>query len=381
MQLVGFLLSLLAATTLLLYAVRQVQLGIERSHGAALERLLGRRLDAPRAAATGSLLALALQSATAVALLVTRFGARGTLAAPLAVAALLGAELGSALVVQLLSLPVDALMPLLITVGGTLHLEAKGSRARQYGRVALGIGLVLLALALLRETAAPVAEMPLLPAIARALGTDPAGALLIGAALAFLMHSSVAAVLLAAALVGTGALPFATGLALVLGANLGGALIPVWLTRAEPRAARRPVLVNAALRGVWALLALGLLMLPASRALPALADGDAARLVLAHLAFNATLLLFLPLAAPLCRLAARLLPDPPASASEAEPPSALDDDVLENPPMALACLHREVLRMAQLVEGMVRPVMDHCERGDAEAIARVRAADAALAAR
>ena len=60
------------------------------------------------------------------------------------------------------------------------------------------------------------------------------GTLAVLAALAFVLHSSLAAILMCVALVATGALPVLAGAALTLGANLGGALIPVRLGRGLP---------------------------------------------------------------------------------------------------------------------------------------------------
>ena len=113
-----FLTSLFGATILLLYAVRMVQTGIERAYGPAFKRLITRNQSALRAMVTGVVLAVVLQSATAVTLLTAGFSSSSLLPFGIGLVLILGADLGSAIVVQVLSLNIDWLVPLLIGVGG-----------------------------------------------------------------------------------------------------------------------------------------------------------------------------------------------------------------------------------------------------------------------
>lgn len=129
------LLYLAGAVTLLLWAVRMVRTGVERAYGAALRRIIGRAAAGRlRAAATGALVAVVLQSSTAVAVLSGGFAAAGMLALPVGLALMLGADLGSAAVIQLLSLNLSWLMPACLTLGGWMFL--KGGRAACASRAA-----------------------------------------------------------------------------------------------------------------------------------------------------------------------------------------------------------------------------------------------------
>ncbi len=112
-----------------------------------------------------------------------------------------------------------------------------------------GISLIIVALGFLRDAVSPIKESDLLPAIETFLEADLVLAFLVGVVLAFLMHSSVAAVLMIAVVSAAEAISQPVGIMLILGANLGGALVPVWITRAMPIEARRPVVANVALRG------------------------------------------------------------------------------------------------------------------------------------
>ncbi len=352
------LVNLAAAVMLLLYAVRMVRTGIERAHGAALrDRLQGAAGSRIGAAAAGGVLAMLLQSATAVGVLAAGFAASGVLAVTTGLAALLGADLGSALVVRLLALDLSALIPLLILTGGVLFLKIDTRRARQYGRIVLGIAFVLLSLQMIAQATEPLRDSAALPVAMEYLGRDPLTAFLLAALLAWAVHSSVAMVLLLAALAQSGALPMSAALPMLLGANAGGALIAVWLTRDMEPLARRIPLGNLLLRGAAALAVLGLAWLTGND-LPAwLGQGAAVRIVNAHVAFNAVIVLVaLPLIGPALRLATLLAPDLPLLAQPGlRRKSALDRATLALPQLAIASAKRELLLMGAALEEMLRP--------------------------
>jgi len=158
--------------------------------------------------------AVMLQSSAAVALLLCGVAATGMLGFPAGLAALLGADLGSALVIQFLSLDLQWLQPILLVVGGWLYVKSDRPQLRITGRIILGLALILVSLQLLREAVAPLRENSILPAVADYIAADKLTGFLIGAALAFTLHSSVAAILMCVALVQTGALvPAGFGLA------------------------------------------------------------------------------------------------------------------------------------------------------------------------
>lgn len=378
MAILVFLMQLAGATMLLLFAVRMVRTGIERSYGASFQRVLTRNDSMIGASMTGMLLAVVLQSSAAVALLASGFAAGGYLAFSAGLAIVLGGDLGSALVIQILSFRLDWLVPLLLAVGGWLFVKTERKKPRQIGRILMGVAFILISLRFLREAMDPIRDSAFLPAIADYLVRDYVAAFLVGGALAFVMHSSVAAILMCVTLVQIGALPFSAGLSLVLGANLGSALIPVWLTRGmEPRARRIPF-ANLALRGLWAVICLFAANL-ALRTGMLSADYQGQMLVNAHLAFNASLLI---LSMPFCGMLhapfERFFPDTkPQTQGDplTRPVSALDPDMVENPVLAVSALKRELLRMAELVQTMFSPLLGLYRSGDDEQIKAVQAID------
>jgi len=370
--------KVLGAVMLLLYAVRMVRTGFERAAGPSLRRLIGKASAGPvSGAASGAAVAVLLQSATAVSMLAAGFATSGFLTTAAGLAVLLGADLGSALVVQFLVFDLSWLIPLLLAAGAWLFLKLDSRSARQTGRILLGIAFVLLALGMIGEATGPLKEARFMPQIAGYLGEDRATAMAVGALLAFLVHSSVAAVLMIAALVQNAGLSLEAAVPLVLGANVGAGIVALWLTRGMDRKARLLPLGNFVFRAAGAVLAL-LLLSHGPLPLDAISVIPAQQVVAVHVIFNLLLVLCcLPLTKTVARLVEWLLPDR-AVAEEREqflPQSALDRQNVGNPRLALASATRELLRMGELVETMARPVILMLDKGNEPEIRRLQKLD------
>lgn len=377
MLILSFLLQLFGATFLLLFAVRMVRTGIERAFGASFRRMLTAKKNPFRLVVLGTALAVVLQSSAAVTLLAAGFAASGAVAFLPAVAIVLGGDLGSAILIQLLSLKVDWLVPIFLTAGGMLFLKTDKRSLKQAGRIILGVALILIALRFLREAIQPIQESGVLTSLSGWLESDPLTAYVLGGILAFVMHSSVAAVLMVVTVVGMSALPFSVGAAIVLGANLGSALIPVWLGRNLDPAARRIIFANLLLRGTLSLLVLAALaFVPLETFAKEWGPGQA--LVMLHIAFNLIVVLALPLAPLLQPLLLTFVPDASPDAVLPRHTSVLDDTALNSPVRSLASLRREVLRMADILAIMLQPVMDLYRTYDKETGKRLRTDEDAI---
>jgi phosphate:Na+ symporter len=242
------------------------------------------------------------------------------------------------------------------------------------GRVLIGVGLMLLALTLIVGASQPLRDSEALGAVLRPLSDDPILAVLLGALIAWLAHSSVAIVLLVMSLAVAGVVPLGLGFALVLGANVGSGIIPFALTMSSAPVARRIPLGNLLFRVLGALIALPFLDLlgPAVEALGADPGRQVANF---HTAFNLALAaLFLPLTGLAGELVARILPDSGAGAGEVRP-KYLDPKAIDSPPVAIGCATREVLRMADTVEAMLRGVIEVFRTNDAKLLDKLSKLD------
>jgi phosphate:Na+ symporter len=352
------LLDLMGGVALLLWGLHMVLSGVLRAFGPDLRRFLGKALR-NRFTAFGAGLALTalLQSSTATGLMTTSLAADGVVGLVPALAIMLGANVGTTLIVQVLSFDISAVAPVLFVIGLVTFRAGGQSLTRALGRIAIGLGLMLLALHILLDTLAPAEQAPAVRALLGAITGDPILCVLIAAALTWAAHSSVAVVLLVMSLAYSHFVTPEATLALVLGANLGSAINPLVEAgiRGDPASRRLPV-GNLLNRLVGVVIALPFLH-PIARELTAL-QPDAAKMTAEfHILFNVALAaIFIGPLGAVAWLLVHILPErkQPADASV---PRYLDEGALETPPLALANAARETLRMGDAIEAMLRDVM------------------------
>ena len=369
------LLNLGGSIALLLWGVHMVQSGVQRAFGSDLRRFLAKTLDNRiKAAAAGLGVTTILQSSTAAGLMIASFASAGFVALVPALAAMLGANIGTTLIVQVLSFDVSRASPLLL-LGGVVMFRAGAARTRDIGRVAIGLGLILIALSTLLEIITPYEDVPSLRILMGGIATDRLISIVFGALLAWAAHSSVAVALLVMSFAEKGVVPLNAALALIIGANIGTALNPLLEgARGGDAAGRRVVVGNLITRLAGAAVATPLLSLIGVH-LVQIEPNFSRAVADFHTAFNLLIALaFLPLLHPLARLLERLVP---IEVGPADPkrPLYLDASALETPSIALGHATREALRMVDVLDSMIEGVADALRLGDREAAARARRQD------
>jgi phosphate:Na+ symporter len=370
------LLDLMGGVALLLWGLHMVHSGILRAFGPDLRLLLAKGLNNRLAAfAAGLGLTALLQSSTATGLITSSFATEGLVGLVPALAIMLGANVGTTLIVQLLSFNIAAIAPVLFVLGLVAFRGGARSRIKDLGRVSIGLGLMLLSLHILLDTLAPAENAPGVRVFISAITGDPVLCILIGAAVTWLVHSSVASVLLIMSLAYAHFISPYAALALVLGANLGSAINPALegARRDNPASYRLPLgnLMNR-LAGV-------LLVTPFLRPIAEqlqVWQPDLAKLTAEfHIIFNVvTAIIFIGLLDGMARLLKRMLPD---RVQETDParPRYLDESALETPSLALTDAARETLRIGDAVETMLRKVMMAMMTGDRALVDQVSQMD------
>jgi len=367
------LINLAGSIALLLWGVHMVQSGIQRAFGPNLRRMLGTALSSRlKAFFAGIGVTAVLQSSTATGLMVASFAASGLVDLVPALAVMLGANVGTTLIVQLLSFDVAQVAPLLVLIGVVLFRRGSLSRTRDLGRVGIGLGLMLMALHQLLFAITPYEDAPSLRMLMGAVATEPVIDILLAAAMTWAAHSSVAVVLLVMSFAAKGVVPLHAALAMVLGANLGTAINPVLegATGPDPAAKRLPI-GNMLNRALGCVLALALLKIIGP--FMAWLEPSAARAVADfHTIFNLALaLVFLPLLGSYARLLRQLLPSRVAAADPSRP-MYLDPTAHETPAIALANAEREALRMVDVFDAMLNGVADAFIRGERKRVGETK---------
>ena len=369
------LLNLLAAVALLVWGTHIVRTGVLRLFGDTLRdviaRSVGNRLQAMLAgvAVTGL-----VQSSTATCLIVASFVGRGLIATGAALAVMLGADVGTAAMVVVFSFDLSWLSPLLIFVGVVLFISREKTNTGRLGRVIIGVGLITLALHLIGEATRPLIESPAVRQLLAALPSDIGLDILVGALLTVLSYSSLAIVLLVATLAGAGLFSLPVALGLVLGANIGSGVLAVLSTARADVATRRLPVGSLAFKVAGAVLALPFLD-GAANLLPAHLAAVPAQVVAFHLGFNLLLAVtFIGFTRLLARQLERWMQAPPKPVSQSRP-RHLDPVALTTPTLAIGCAAREALHQADVVETMLRGVLDVIQKNDLQLAEELRRLD------
>ena len=369
------LLNLLAAISLLVWGTHIVRTGVLRVFGENLRRVLAKSFSYRATAMLAGVGVTGLvQSATATCLIVASFVGKGLVSTSAALAAMLGADIGSSMMAVVLSQDLSWVSPLLILVGVVMFVSSQDSGPGRIGRVLIGLGLITLSLQLIVQATQPMTESPAVRALLVALPNEVMLDVVVGTVLAVLAYSSLAIVLLTATLAASGLLPASVALGLVLGANVGSGLLAMVATaRASPQVRRLP-LGNFIFKASGALIAIP--FLPEVRTLLQEHVGSVhQQVVLFHLGFNVVLaLVFIGLTGLVARVTEVLLREPPLGGTGTERPRHLDPSAPVTPSLAISCAAREALHQADVVETMLRgilPVIKHNDLALAEQLRRM----------
>ena len=368
------LLNLLAAIALLVWGSYMVRTGVLRAFGGGLRGILAHSIRNRFSAAMSGLGVTALvQSSTATSLIISAFVGQGLMTLPSALAVMRGADVGTALMAVLFSTDLSWLSPLFIFVGVVLFITRQNTAAGRIGRVLIGLGLMLLALHLVVQATEPLLHAEAIRALLASVGSDLFMELLLGALLAVLAYSSLAVVLLIAAMAGSGAISMEIALGLTLGANLGSGLVAVFTTAKSAVEVRQVTVGNMVFKTLGIVCIAPFIGLWLTDVQPHIAS-NAHGVVLFHLACNVLISVgFIGLTQWVAGWVARLLPRPERARSQR--PQHLDPSALPTPSLAISCAAREALYQADVVETMLTGMLDVIRKNDQQLAERLRKMD------
>lgn len=352
-----------------------VQDGFSASLNQLLERAKNSRWLAVFA---GIIAAMFMQSATATALLTIGFLSTGALGIASAVAVVLGADLGSALAARILFLDFSWLPSLLLIIGTVLYLSSSSWRAKCAGRSLVGLGIMLVALQLMKVSLGTVSDNGIPADWMSVISSAPFIALVIAVFATWFAHSSVAIVLMTATLAATGGLPESIYLPLLLGANIGAGLIALPMVSGKNIQGRAVVITNIICRTAVAVLLF--FTVPIWQPyLPLLSMQAGLQIIYLHMIINLFIvILFTPAALIISTPIYNWLRTRAESQSDLlKRPvgDGLSRAYLDKPENALDAARREATRLADQTEVMFQQALDMFDASDQSKISQLVKAD------
>ncbi len=305
---------------------------------------------------TGAGITAAIQSSSITTVLVVGFISSGLMTFQQSLGVIIGANIGSTVTAQIIAFKVTSYALFAVAGGLAVNLLAKRGDRQAQGSVVLGIGLVFFGMSLMGDAMAPLRSSDTFVDLMAHL-ENPFLGVAVGAAFTALVQSSAATTGIVIVLAQQGLISLETGIALVLGANIGTSVTAAFAAVGKPREAVRASVAHTLFNvgGV-------VLWLPMIGPLASLVEwigGNTAREVAnAHTlfnVFNAFLVIgFVPVFA---RLVERLVPDQPEDEAATVRARYLDRALLRTPSLALDRARLELLRMADRVRSMLGDIL------------------------
>lgn len=361
---------------LFLYGLRELTDALQRLAGDRLRSVLG-RLTTNRVTGllTGAGVTAVVQSSTVTTVVAVGFVSAGVLGSVQAISVVLGANVGTTVTAQVISLDINTWAFVLVALGGFGVLSARRERWQPQARVLLGLGLLFIGMQIMGNAVAPLRDNESFVDLMARLGS-PAYGVLVGASYSALVRSSSAAAALAITMANEQLISLEAGVAIVIGANIGTCITAAMAAIGRPPAAQRVAAAHVAINVIGALAWIGFTGQLADLGRSMSGSDDVARsLANAHTIFNISVAVaMLPLLGILIWVLERWLPDPaPPEVSDRR--SALDSGLLSTPALALTAVRVELGRLADALARQIEPAARSAIEGSWNELAAITRAD------
>ncbi len=352
--------GLAGGLALFLLGMGQITVALKAVAGDRLRTVLA-RLSSNRfvGALTGTVTTAVIQSSSVSTVLVVGFVSASLLSVTQAASVIIGANLGTTVTAQVIALDVTDYALGLLAAGAVVGAVAGRRQVlADVGATVAGLGFVFLGLDLMSDAMRPLGSyQPFLDLVADS--SSPLVGLLLGAIFTGLIQSSSATTGIVIVMGGSGLLGLETGIAVILGANIGTSVTAILAALGKSRDSWRAAMVHVLVNVIGAAVWIGLIGTLADLATWLAGEESKAfatpqEFANAHTVFNAVnTVAFLALLTPLVALTGRLVPAQVGlrAVGEAQP-AYLDRALLDTPVLAMEVARKEILRLGLKVRGM-----------------------------
>jgi phosphate:Na+ symporter len=322
----------------------------------------------------GALTTALLQSSSATIIMLVSFVGSGLLSLSATMGVILGADIGTTITVQIITFKIYDYAIIFVGIGILLEFLGRKGTLQDIGQAVLGFAFIFVALKIMTDIFLPLAQDPLFKEILINLGKDPVAGIIIATLLTALLYSSVATIGLALTAAHNGLITLDAAMPIVLGANIGTCIGAITSSIGAPVEAKRVALAHVMFKLIGVIIILPFLT-PFTNLVGLSTPHLARQVANAHTLFNiAITLLFLPFIRPFTKLVELLLPE--RTFSEKRFGSKyLDKFVLTSPSLAIGQATREALRMADIVQDMLKQSIEVFKNNDARLLEAIEERD------
>ena len=378
--------ELFGGLALFLFGLDQMSGGLKSAAGARMKDILSRfTSNRFKAVVTGCVVTAVIQSSSVTTVLVVGFVSAGVMSLAQSVGIIMGANIGTTITAQIIAFKVTQYAMALIAIGFFLLFASKRDQLKQIGSMAMGIGLIFFGMGIMSDAMYPLRGYEPFVSFMQRM-EDPLLAILVATVFTALVQSSAATIGIVIALASQGVMSLESGIALILGANVGTCITAVLAAIGKNREVVRVAAVHVLFNVIGVLIWFGLIPWLAhfARALSPHLEGleGAAKLaaeaprqiVNAHTVFNlANTLLLLPFTGLLAKLVVFLFPRGREKSFAIS--RFLSSEALAVPALAIHNARLETARLGEVVLDMLKQVPEALNARTARPIDEIEIAD------
>lgn len=367
---VAIAMSLFGGLGLFLYGMNTMSEGLEKAAGdrmkSIIEMLTKNKI---MGVIVGALVTMIVQSSSATTVMVVGFVNAGIMNLTQAVGIIMGANIGTTITAQLVSINLTAIAPIAIGTGVLINLVSNNDKTKKYAQILIGFGILFLGMDTMKHAVKPLRSYEgfttLLTSFGSGRASDTVFAIFTGFAITAIVQSSSATTGILVALASTGLLPIEAALPVLLGTNVGTCVTAMISSIGANRTAKRAAVIHLMFNVIGTLVFAIFLAGPTIKLVTSMGSDSARQLANAHTLFNVTnTLMLLPFAGLLVKLAQKFVPGDIEAESDETASKYLDERILETPSIALGQVIKETLHMGNVAKESFVNSMDAFVNGD-----------------
>ncbi|MEA3439916.1 MAG: Na/Pi cotransporter family protein [Chloroflexota bacterium] len=372
----AIIIGLFGGLAIFLFGMELMTRALKGVAGNSMKDLLGKwTTNKFKGAGAGALVTAIIQSSSVTTVTVVGFVSAGLMTLQQAMGVIMGANIGTTITAHLVAFDVVLLALLLAVIGFALMAFVKRGKVKEIGGAFMGLALLFIGMELMGVAMEPLAEYePFVAAMGELDRLLPA--LIFGAIFTALVQSSSATIGVVIAMAGQGLISLETGIAIVLGANIGTSVTAILGSLGQSRTAQQAAAFHTIFNTVGALIWLPFVDFLANLCVQIAPEDLGRQIAWATTIFNVgNTAIFIWFTTPLEKLVRRILPDRPEEEIVVAQPKYLDDGLLNTPALALDRVRMEVGRLGEYTVQMVQQAAPIVGRGSEEELTELAAMD------
>ena len=254
--------TLFGGLAFFLYGMRLLSESLKKTAGGKLEKLLNKATDNKfKGLAVGAIITIAIQSSSAMTVMLVGFVNSGIMDLPQTVGVIFGSDIGTTLTAWILSLAgIDSgdnvflklLKPSVFSlifalIGIALIMICKKQRRKDIGTMLIGFAILMQGMTMMSASMEPLKEMDSFVSFMTAF-KNPLLGVVSGAVVTGIIQSSAAAIGILQSISMTGQLTYGMAIPLVMGANIGTCMTAILSSIGVNRDAKRVTVIHVAIK-------------------------------------------------------------------------------------------------------------------------------------